>query len=142
MTRSPVQRFFEKIDKTETCWLWVAALDKGYGRFAADGRRMISAHRWSYEFHVGPIPEGLTLDHLCRTPRCVNPDHLEPVTQRENMARIPPKTHCPHGHPFTTANTYIRTASRQDLRPARQCRTCARLAARVRYAAARSDSVA
>lgn len=130
-SRPEAERFWSKVDKTDTCWLWTAALVKGYGRFTSDVRQM-GAHRWSYEALVGPIPEGLTLDHLCRNPRCVNPDHLEPVTQRENVARIPRKTHCPQGHPFTAENTYVRTMPREDLRPVYQCRTCARLAARAK----------
>lgn len=125
-------RFWAKVEKTDTCWLWTAALVKGYGRFYDTDMRPVGAHRWAYELLVGPIPEGLTIDHLCRVRRCVNPDHLEVVTQRENVARVPPKTHCPHGHAFTAANTYIRKPKADGLRPARQCRECARLAAALR----------
>jgi len=75
------------------CWLWTASTNKnGYGQFRfgsqVDGTRtMVLAHRWAYEHLVGPIPEGLQLDHLCRAPWCVNPEHLEPVTSRENTVR-------------------------------------------------------
>jgi len=75
------------------CWLWTASTNKnGYGQFRfgsqVDGTRtMVLAHRWAYEHLVGPIPEGLQLDHLCRAPWCVNPEHLEPVTNRENTVR-------------------------------------------------------
>lgn len=132
------ERFWAKVEKTETCWLWTAAIVKGYGRFFDEDLRPVGAHRWAYQTCVGPIPDGLTLDHLCRVRNCVNPDHLEPVTQRENMARIPLKTHCPHGHAFTAANTYVRRPKRPGLRPARQCRECARLAAAARHAKAAS----
>lgn len=84
------ERFWPKVSKTDSCWLWQASLDgKGYGQING-GRtptRMMRAHRVAYELVIGPIPDGLDLDHLCRTPRCVNPDHLEPVTRRENTAR-------------------------------------------------------
>lgn len=74
-------------DKSGDCWLWQGALDRdGYGRVTVDGRGH-PAHRVMYEVAVGPIPAGLTLDHLCRVPRCVNPSHLEPVTNAENARR-------------------------------------------------------
>ena len=70
------------------CWLWTAALKNGYGRITMmNPKRKTAAHRVSYEAFVGPIPEGLTLDHLCRVRCCVNPAHLEPVTMRENIMR-------------------------------------------------------
>lgn len=69
------------------CWLWEGAADAiGYGKFNP-GARLIGAHRYSYQSMVGAIPAGLYLDHLCRNPRCVNPDHLEPVTHAENVRR-------------------------------------------------------
>jgi hypothetical protein len=69
------------------CWVWRKATDpNGYGRFWFDGR-MLGAHRVSYQLLVGPVPEGLDLDHLCRNRRCVNPSHLEPVTRRTNLVR-------------------------------------------------------
>lgn len=72
------------------CWLWQGALNtKGYAVLSVGGRggRRHYAHRLSYEIHVGPIPAGLQIDHLCRVRRCVNPAHLEPVTNRENVLR-------------------------------------------------------
>lgn len=71
------------VDLATGCWLWQGTLDPlGYGRF---GRKL--AHRCGYERHIGPIPAGLVLDHLCVNPPCVNPAHLEPVTQSVNMQR-------------------------------------------------------
>lgn len=104
------------------CWLWQRRIDvHGYGRL---GKRL--AHRLSYEAIIGPIPKGLTLDHLCRTPMCVNPDHLEPVTNRENILRghgpsalASRATHCKHGHEFSADNTLI-------CRGHRYCRACIR----------------
>jgi hypothetical protein len=109
------------------CWLWTAATSTaGYGRIRVD-RRGMQAHRVAYEMHVGPIPEGLQLDHLCRVRRCVNPAHLEPVTQRENIMRgnsvsavHAAKTHCIHGHPFDGENTRLGPNGK------RVCRACHR----------------
>ena len=83
------ERFWEKVEITEGCWLWRAALSEhGYGVIRmSTPRRMEMAHRVAYEMEVEPIPEGLELDHLCRNPRCVNPFHLEPVTHLVNMRR-------------------------------------------------------
>lgn len=79
------------------CWIWVGPINStGYGRFTWDGRPQY-AHRLSYSARVGPIPEGMTIDHLCRTPLCVNPAHLECVTRAEN-ARRNRATHCRRGH--------------------------------------------
>lgn len=87
-----------------------------------DGERKV-VHRIAYELLVGPIPDGLQLDHLCRVRNCVNPDHLEPVTGQENMRRgyFGTKTHCPNGHAYDEANTYIFSNTRGRHR---QCRTC------------------
>jgi len=120
-----VKNFWDKVDKTEVCWLWTACKDRdGYGIFYYNGTNY-RAHRMAYELIVGPIPEGLTIDHLCRVRACVNPDHLEPVTQRENVLRgdtVPAKnakkTHCKQGHPYSGYNLYIRTNGY------RSCRTC------------------
>ena len=80
-------RFWAKVQKTDTCWLWTAyRLPSGYGQFGLNGK-MVYAHRWSYEQVHGPIPKGMHIDHLCRVKHCVNPDHLEVVTCRENAMR-------------------------------------------------------
>lgn len=108
------------------CWLWTGpSRDGRYGTIRCKGV-VIPAHRWAYEHFVGPIPPGLEPDHLCRNTFCVNPDHLEIVTPRENVRRSesPPginarKTHCIHGHEFTPENT-------QTWHGKRQCRTCKR----------------
>lgn len=78
------ERLFDKVDVTATCWLWTGSINNaGYGRISVNNRPKY-AHRVMYELVVGPIPDGLHLDHLCRVRHCVNPDHLEPVTNREN----------------------------------------------------------
>ena len=127
------ERFEEKIymEPTSGCWLWVGNLGThGYGDFKWRYKTR-KAHRISYMLSVGKIPRGLVLDHLCEVKSCVNPDHLEPVTQAENMRRANPlgglwgaakfqknKTHCPHGHPYLGDNLYVCP------RGWRQCRTC------------------
>jgi len=92
-TPAPI-RFWAKVDPgwTDDCWTWNANTDKdGYGIFSmptgGPQARNVKAHRWAYEQYVGPIPDGLVIDHLCRNRGCVNPGHLEPVTARENTVR-------------------------------------------------------
>ena len=83
-------RFWTKVDKTETCWLWTPPLDdSGYGKFSVSGKK-VGAHRWAYEEINGAIPDGLQIDHLCRVRNCVRPDHLEAVTHLENVRRSVP----------------------------------------------------
>lgn len=84
-----LDRFWAKVDKTDACWLWTGGHNGlGYGRFQLGRRgRLVYAHRYSYELAKGAIPDDLVIDHLCRTSACVNPDHLEPVTIRENHMR-------------------------------------------------------
>lgn len=123
----------EIVEREDThCWEWQRAIsgDTGYGSLWHEGR-VRGAHRVFYEDLVGPIPDGLEIDHLCRNRRCVNPGHLEPVTHAENMRRgaVATATHCKNGHEFTPENTY----GRQDDHGDRQCRTCARLRQRRYY---------
>jgi hypothetical protein len=125
------ERFWAKAERTPTCWLWTGAIDRdGYGRFE---RTM--AHRVAYELAVGPIPEGLTIDHVkargCTNLNCVNPAHLEAVTGPENTARGTSfgavnavKTHCVNGHEFTEENTYW--CLNPGGKKRRQCRACRR----------------
>lgn len=109
------------------CWVWTAGKNRGYGRTFWDGRHQY-AHRISYELLVGPIPDGLTIDHLCRNRACENPGHLEPVTMRVNWLRgnapttyYAIKTHCVKGHPFDEVNTYQAPGKLH-----RACRICRR----------------
>lgn len=140
MRKAPTQektlaRFWGKVNKTETCWLWIGAGDAlGYGRFYFNGHLML-AHRFSYELAKGAVPIGLQLDHLWRVPACVNPDHLEAVTQSVNLKRgLTGKvnnpstlaTHCPHGHPYDELNTHVNRQGK------RECRACHRENTRIR----------
>lgn len=125
-----IERFMQFVhpEPNTGCWLWDSALNKkGYGVFKVGGRqgRLLSAHRFSYEMHKGPMAEGLETDHLCRVRCCVNPDHLEAVTNTVNMARA--KVHratCKRGHPFTHEKKIGKWL-------ARQCRVCDRIRANV-----------
>ena len=120
-------RFWAKVDRRGPgdCWGWRAAINShGYGVFSLGGVVQY-AHRLAYQCLVGPIPDGLTIDHLCRVRSCVNPGHLEPVTHRENTLRgatLPAanarKTHCPKGHRYAGDNLYVRP------RGGRTCLAC------------------
>lgn len=117
------------------CWEWKGSRLKGGYAHAHRPHRRILAHRFAYELLVGPIPQGLHLDHLCRNRACVNPAHLEPVSARENILRgtsmcaaNAKKTHCKRGHPYDEKNTYINPNG------ARSCRVCL-LGAQKRYIA-------
>jgi hypothetical protein len=117
------------------CWLWQGATDrKGYGRFNIRNNNRL-AHRVMYEVTTGPIPAGLQLDHLCEVKNCVNPEHLEPVTGQENMARIihpaTLKTTCVKGHPYTETNTYVAVTAKGK---ERRCNECRRIQRRAHYA--------
>jgi HNH endonuclease len=129
------ERFWMKVDKNGPipdyaphlgpCWIWTASLEGGGYGAIGDGKKKKRAHRYSYEQLVGDIPDGLELDHLCRVRNCVRPDHLEPVTRRENVMRgispiaeNPSKTQCPEGHPYGGKNLIELSTG------GRRCRTC------------------
>jgi hypothetical protein len=146
--RTIEERLLEKVVKNANgCWIWTGCKGgHGYG-WLRIGPRSFPAHRVAYELFVGPIPEGLTLDHTCHGAdetcpggaacehrACINPAHLEAVTRAENVMRgmgFAPanaaKTHCPAGHEYTPANTY------RNAKGHRHCRACALTARRARY---------
>jgi hypothetical protein len=115
-------RFWSYVTKSEGCWLWTGATTRGYGYLRGNmTTKNIYAHRLSYELHIGTIPDGLVLDHLCRNTLCVNPEHLEPVTNKENIlrgmtliAQNKRKTHCLYGHQFSDDNTYVNKHGDRD----------------------------
>lgn len=141
--RSPEQRFFARIDRLPSdCWQWDSAFTHGYGKFFANGRHHL-VHRWSYEHFIGPIPEGLTVDHRCHDEhagcaggpicphrRCVNPQHLKLTTGPANASRSVKswQTHCKRGHEFTEVNTYRANGRRTCI----TCRTARKRAWRRR----------
>ena len=126
-------RWLSKIEFTATCWLWTGTRHTyGHGYIhVSQTRSKKAAYRLAYEWFVGPIPEGLEIDHVCRVPSCVNPTHLEAVTHAENVRRgdvaliFGSRTHCGNGHPFSGDNV----RGRSDCN-GRVCRTCAREANR------------
>lgn len=143
-TATPLEiRLWQKINKRgpDECWPWTASTNRyaktrgqGYGKISTGGRhrRIVSAHRLVYELEVGPIPDGMHVDHMCGNSLCCNPRHLQAVTPWFNNARSASptadnigKTHCPQGHEYTPKNTGYRKGKGY-----RYCRTCARLAQR------------
>jgi len=126
----------QRLDATSTdipsgCRLWLGCEGRGYGRINVDGK-LRAAHQVAFELAEGLVPDGLVLDHLCRNRRCINPDHLEPVTFRENILRgagfaavNAKKTHCARsGHSLSGQNLYISPVGK------RECRECRRAASR------------
>jgi hypothetical protein len=134
----PEDRFWAQVEKSDGCWVWTGAKHKGYGQFTLYGfknkkgqwrNKTVRAHRIAYEWLVGPIPEGLTIDHECKNHACVRPGpkHCVPKTRGENTllgdgpsAQNKRKTHCSRNHEFTEENTIRRPG-----RSGRECRTCA-----------------
>jgi hypothetical protein len=133
VTRPTVEeRFWAKVDKNGPggCWMWTAGTANTYGQFRVGGQR-VQAHRFSYEMVHGEVALELVMDHLCRRHLCVNPEHLEPVSNEENVARGVEargglKTHCVHGHSLADAYVY---------KKGRKCRSCAAEAYQRRKAA-------
>jgi hypothetical protein len=122
-------RFWSKVSGVgprNGCWLWTGRVDGfGYGHFKTR-KRSLKAHRVAWTLKCGPIPPGMTLDHLCRQPRCVNPEHLQVVTNKENILRgtsptavNAQKTHCKRGHELTAENIWTK-------RGRRNCKQCQR----------------
>lgn len=128
MKPASAARFWRKVVKTSTCWVWTAATNStGYGCVGIEGRRYL-AHRVAYQALVGPIPEGLTIDHLCFNKLCVNPEHLEPVTAAENNRRAAARiTRCLRGHELAGDNLIVTS------RGSRNCRTCTNARRRVKH---------
>lgn len=135
------QRFWARVNKTEGCWFWERPTNRGYGLIGV-GYKSVLAHRFSYELHKGPIPEGMDIDHMCHNEdpdclggetcphrACVNPDHLVPASRKENSLRGKAPTvvwwrtdTCKRGH--SLADAYV--AKLPDGRTRRNCRTCIR----------------
>lgn len=127
-SRGTTEERFHRYFKVEgDCWIWIGGLgNDGYAGIK-DGDKRVGAHRWAYEFYIGPIPEGMYLDHFkCGRTDCVNPNHVRPVTPRENVLRSDTsptalnlaKQFCKRGHPLDEENTYTRPNGN------RQCRAC------------------
>ena len=134
MKKTIVERLAARtvVDPATGCHLWTGPLThNGYARpSGVDRTKRVMAHRLAWEIANGPIPAGLTIDHLCRVRHCINPDHLEAVTIQENLRRglgtlgraNAAKTHCPVGHEYTPENTYTATNWAGGI--SRGCRRC------------------
>jgi hypothetical protein len=142
LTAVQVDRFWQFVEESENgCWEWLGQIDKrhGYGFYRANGVNL-RAHRVSYTLLLGAIPNALTIDHVCRNRRCVNPDHLEAVQNKENILRGESptaenarKTHCKRGHEFTPENT-VHYSKNGGKYVSRECRECRRLKGREGWA--------
>lgn len=136
-SRKPVDERFDARwipEPNSGCWLWTGKTVLGYGMFWIDQYNLIPAHRFSWQREVGPIPEGLDIDHLCRVRACINPRHLEPVTRKVNIlrgegacAKHARQTHCKRGHELIPENVY-------NYGTTRNCKPCAIQRSNDRYA--------
>jgi hypothetical protein len=129
---STALRFWAKVDAgggAGACWPWLASKERGYGKFGVNGSNA-RAHRIAYELAFGDVAGGMVLDHLCRNRACVNPLHLEAVSNKDNLMRgagnngalYVHKTHCNKGHPLIPENLYLRKVMRRERDY--QCKTC------------------
>lgn len=139
--RRPLGDIIKK--KDNGCWDWTASKTKGYGQLVRNRRHQL-AHRAIYELFNPKIPAGNVLHHKCENKSCVNPDHLQPLTQRQNIlrgngasAKNKTKTHCPKGHEYKGDNIYLRP----DRPTHRQCKKCLSEKARIYYLKRRDRSV-
>lgn len=133
------EKFWPRVDKTDTCWLWTGALVKGYGQIHLGelNRKTVTwtTHRLSWIVAGHAIESNADLDHLCRVKRCCNPEHLDQVSHHVNMVRaFAHITHCPKGHEYTESNT-IRSG---PLKTRRACHACYLVSQRVIYARRRA----
>lgn len=140
-----IELFWSKVDATGDCWNWTGGSYRGYGQFSIGDKRVARAHRFAYEILVGKIPNGLVIDHLCKNTLCVNPSHLESVTNGENVRRGASvstqwrrRTHCESGHELTVDNV----VQMSDKARGRRCRECTRQKNREAYRQNREKRVA
>lgn len=121
----PSMRFWKFVEKTSSCWIWKGATAQGYGVMGNGTHRgLVKAHRVSFEMHIGPIPKGLEIDHICRHRFCVNPAHLRAVTHVENMQNGSKslQTMCVNGHKLDKKNTaFLHAPGRASFRRCRKC---------------------
>ena len=130
----PKVRFWAQLQKggEDDCWQWTGTTnDDGYGKIGVNGKK-VGAHRYSYELHNGPIPEGMHVLHSCDNPGCANPKHLSIGTHKQNMEQrdargrngFSKRTHCKRGHEFTPENTKVYKTKNKT---SRHCLACRRL---------------
>jgi hypothetical protein len=121
-----MENILSKINKIKSCWIWLGSKSgSGYGRMQRNNKKYF-VHRFVYEIYKGKIPEGYEVDHLCRKRDCVNPEHLEAVTMKENRVRAGNtrrKDFCKHGHPFSGGNLRLYFNKKRN-KFIKECRKC------------------